>query len=118
MASHIDKGKNAEKLAATFFLERGYELLHQNWRYKHWEIDLIAVRNNRVHFIEVKYRTSNKSGYPEEAVHKAKIKYLMNAAEQFIYLHPSWKYIQFDVLAITGAEPPYDYFLIEDVYCW
>ena len=56
-------------------------------------------------------------GYPEENVSKAKIQNLINAAEQFVYLHPKWTKIQIDVLAIVLNDTEgHSYFYIEDVY--
>ena len=77
MAAHNDKGKQGEQLAADYFSTRGYEILQQNWRYRHWEIDIIASRNNMLHFIEVKCRSSSGSGFPEESISKKKIKNLV-----------------------------------------
>ena len=48
---------------------------------------------------------------------KKKIQNLMNAAEEFLYQHPEWKRIQYDVLSISLKEDgKHEYFLIEDVY--
>ncbi|HRN47849.1 MAG TPA: YraN family protein, partial [Niabella sp.] len=57
MATHNDLGKTGEELAVQYFITRGYEILNQNWRFSHYEIDLIAKKNNKLHFIEVKTRT-------------------------------------------------------------
>ena len=41
----------------------------------------------------------------------------MGAAEEYLYLHPEWKRIQFDILSITMLKnEPVEYFFIEDVY--
>jgi putative endonuclease len=117
MAKHNDTGKLGENLAIAFFLEKGYEILHSNWRHKNWEVDIIATKNKMLHFIEVKTRTSDKYGHPEEKIDAKKIRYLINASEEYLYQNPQWQMIQFDVLAITilkDKEPAY--FLIEDVY--
>ncbi|MEO6403998.1 MAG: YraN family protein [Ferruginibacter sp.] len=117
MAKHITTGKKGEELAASYFKERGYEIMHKNWRHKHWEIDIIANRNNCLHIIEVKTRASTLFGHPEENISEKKIRYLMNAAEEFTYQYPEWKKLQFDVLSITQLQgKPVEYFLIEDVY--
>jgi putative endonuclease len=116
MAKHIQTGKQGEKLAASYLQQRGYLLLEQNWRHGHWEVDIIASKNNTLHFIEIKTRRSKKFGLPEEQVTRKKMENLVMAAEQYLYQHPQWKKIQFDVLAITlekNTEP--GYFLIEDV---
>lgn len=117
MAQHNVTGNTGEALAATYLLANGYNILHQNWRHSHWEVDIIAEKKSILHFIEVKTRRSKKFGYPEESVSTKKIQNLINAAEQFLYLQPQWKRIQFDILAITILkDEPVEYFLIEDVY--
>ena len=117
MAAHNDTGKFGENLAAIYFKQKGYAILHSNWRHGHWEVDIIATKNNMLHFIEVKTLSSDKYGYPEEKIDRKKIRYLIDASEQFLYLYPQWQRIQFDVLAITilKNKAP-EYFLIEDVY--
>lgn len=117
MAAHNDTGKFGENLAAIYFTQKGYEILHSNWRHGHWEVDIIATKNNMLHFIEVKTLSSDKYGYPEEKIDRKKIRYLINASEQFLFLYPQWQRIQFDVLAITilKNKAP-EYFFIEDVY--
>ena len=116
MALHNRTGNKGESLAVEYFIKKGYEILHQNWRHKHWEVDIIASQNGMLHFIEIKTRTSLKFGHPEEAVDKKKIRFLINASEEFLYLYPEWQRIQFDVLSINIANDNIDYFFIEDVY--
>lgn len=117
MATHNELGKAGEKLASEYFITRGYEILHQNWRFSHYEIDLIAKKNNKLHFIEVKTRTSANHGYPEESVTKKKFKYLQKAADEYLNQNPGHKWIQYDILAITlSKNGPEEYFLIEDVF--
>ena len=117
MAHHNTTGKEGEKLAANYFIEKGFSILHQNWRHSHWEVDIIASFNNVLHFIEVKTRRTKKFGYPEDDVSKKKVINLINASEEFLYLHPEWKRIQFDILSINLLQnKPTEYFFIEDVH--
>lgn len=116
MARHIDTGKKGEELALAWLITNRYSLLHKNWRHRHWEIDLIASKENTLHFIEVKTRTSSVFGYPEDNVSRKKIAYLIDAADEYLQLYPKWKRIQFDILAITIKRSETEYFLIEDVY--
>jgi putative endonuclease len=46
MATHNDLGKNGEKLAKEYFEKNNYEILHLNWRHSHFEVDIIAGKNN------------------------------------------------------------------------
>ncbi len=117
MAKHNDTGKIGETLAIVWFEEKGYTILHTNWRHKNLEVDIIASKNNMLHFIEVKAITSLKFGNPEEKISTKKIKNIINASEEFLYKNAQWQRIQFDVLSITMLKNEIiQYFLIEDVY--
>ena len=103
-------------MAVAWLIEKGYKILHRNWRHSHWEIDIIAADKNKLHFVEVKTRRTNTFGYPEDDVSKKKIRFLMSSAEEFLYRNPHWKRIQFDILSLSIREDKtIDYFLIEDV---
>lgn len=117
MPYNKDTGNKGEELAAQALEERGFNILERNWQFSHWEVDIIAAYNERLHFIEVKTRTNQKFGYPEESITRDKMKTLKNAAEAYQEIHPEWKYIQFDVVAISlNGERIREFFLIEDVY--
>ena len=110
-------GKLGEAIAASFLQEKGYTILERNWRFSHWEVDIIACLGNRLHFVEVKTRHTLQFGRPEESISREKMQHLRNVAEEYQYRHPRWKYLQFDVLAITLLNGTADeIFLIDDVY--
>ena len=117
MAQHNETGKIGEDQAAQWFLQEGYTILHRNWCFRKYEIDLIATKNGTLHFIEVKTRTSHSFGYPEEAVSRKKMENMMKCAEYYQQLDPQWKRIQYDILSITIHRNGHtDYFLVEDIY--
>lgn len=110
-------GNKGEDLAVDYLLKNGYSILHRNWRFRHWEVDIIGSKGKFLYFFEIKTRTSDKWGKPEESISTQKMNNLKNAAEEYQYLYPQWQYLQFNVLAITlryNCEP--EFFLIEDVY--
>lgn len=117
MAIHHHTGKQGEALAAVWLQQNGYTILHQNWRFKNWEIDFITHKGKRLHIVEIKTRTSDYLGHPEEGIDDKKMQYLINAAEEYMYQDERWAQLQFDVLAITLHEDKEDeFFLIEDIY--
>ena len=65
-----ETGSRFENEAASFFIEKGYEILERNYRRKTGEIDLIVTDHKYLVFVEVKYRKSTQKGFPEEAVDK------------------------------------------------
>lgn len=117
MAQHIKKGKAGEKIACKYLQTKNFNILFCNWRHSHQEIDIIAQKNNIIHFIEVKTRHSLKFGYPEEAVTKKKFENLKLAAVAFLNQNPCKNCIQFDILSVLCIrEKPIEFFFIEDVY--
>ena len=117
MASHNAVGLDGENLAAEWLKQNGYEIMHRNWRHSYYEIDIIAFKNKMLHFIEVKCRNASSFGYPEDSVTKKKFKYLQRAADEFLFLNPGHKWIQYDILSITlHSHNDPEYFLLEDVF--
>jgi putative endonuclease len=117
MDTNLVKGNKGEELAAAYLVQHGYKIVERNWRFRRWEVDIIASKDRFLHFVEVKTRHSLRFGRPEESITRDKMNNLRNAAEEYQYLHPDWKYVQFDVLAITIInEKVREVFMIEDVY--
>jgi putative endonuclease len=117
MAEHNEFGKEGEDMAAQWLLGKGYEIIHRNWRHKQYEIDIIATKEQFLHFIEVKCRHYSRFGHPEDSVGKRKFKNLQRAADEFLFLNPGHKWIQYGILAITlfkHKDP--EFFLLEDVF--
>lgn len=115
MALHIEIGKSGERLAETFLAEKGFQILHKNWRYGRFEIDLIATKNAMLHFFEVKMRSSGRV-LPEEAVNKKKYRSVMQAIEQYLHLYPQHTDFRFNILSIVHTPPDAPvFYLIEDV---
>jgi putative endonuclease len=83
LATHHLLGKDGEALAAKWLQEKGYTILHTNWRHSYYEVDIIASKEEVLHFIEVKTRRNKKFGEPEESVDEKKIRNLLNASEEY-----------------------------------
>ncbi len=117
MNSNKGTGNRGENMAADHLLTLHYSIIERNWRFKHWEVDIIACKGKKLHFVEVKTRTNEYFGKPEQSIGRAKMDCLKNAAEEYMYKYPMWKYLQFDVIAITlDREEVKEIFMIEDVY--
>ncbi len=117
MSHHNDTGKAGELLAAQYLQQQGFTILHSNWRYSHYEIDIIAHRNELLHFIEVKTRRSNTYGNPEESISRKKLECLLKGGAAYQEQYPQWKKVQYDALSITCLPgKPVEYLFIEDVY--
>jgi putative endonuclease len=77
-------GKLGEEEAAKFLKGLGYKILARNFRTRWGEIDIVAKDGACLVFAEVKTRTSDRFGAPEEAVTRTKQEHLIKAAQ--IYL--------------------------------
>jgi putative endonuclease len=100
MATHNILGQQGEKIARKFLEENGYEILDENWCYGKAEVDLIAYREKRIIFVEVKTRTSTGFGQPEEFVTESKQRLLQKAAEEYLYIMDFKGEIRFDIISI------------------
>ena len=85
MAEHNTFGKEAEEMAVKWLTENGYQVLHRNWRHKQFEIDIIALKDEFLHIVEVKARHFSPFGHPEDSVRKKKFKNLQRATDEFLY---------------------------------
>jgi putative endonuclease len=107
-------GARGEKIACDFLIAKGYQILETNWRSKRNEIDIIAEINNILVFIEVKTRTGDVYGNPEEAVNEVKKDHIYQAAEDYMFIHNVKKEIRFDIISIILVNQTEKIFHIED----
>lgn len=96
-----DIGKYGEDLAKKWLESHGFVILFKNVRTEYGEIDLIARKDARLHFVEVKTRRTKLYGNPEDAVTKTKAAHLVDSALRFFQTHPEFEGDwQIDVVAI------------------
>ena len=100
MAVHLDLGRRGESLAKTFLEGLGYEILDENWTHGKAEVDLIAYKDRMIIFAEVKTRTGNGFGEPEDFVDLRKQRLLADAADEYIYLMDHQGEVRFDIISV------------------
>ena len=76
MAKHLESGKYGEQLATRYLEGQGYSILFVNWRYKRWEIDIVAKERDVLVFVEVKSRSMTSFGEPVDFVDQKKRQHL------------------------------------------
>ncbi len=117
MAVHNDLGRKGEAIAKTHLEAAGYEILDENWTFGKAEIDLIACKNGVIIFTEVKTRTGNGFGEPEDFVNDRKQKLMASAADEYIYLMNHQGDVRFDIVAILfTTSTTYNLKHIEDAF--
>ena len=72
MAEHNILGVEAERKALTFLSEKSYQLLQKNYRFQKAEVDLIMQQGTTLICVEVKARTNDFFGTPEQFVSSKK----------------------------------------------
>lgn len=95
------EGNLGENLACSYLTQKRYRIITRNFHSRLGEIDVIAQKNQRLFFIEVKTRSSDYFGEPQEAVGKRKLASIINTAHYFKLLNRKLpEAMQVDVIAI------------------
>lgn len=117
MARHNETGKKGEDIAVNFLIENGYAILCRNWKRQNAEIDIIASTSEYLVFVEVKTRSSDLWGMPEDAVSKQKMNQIVKGAALYIEeneigeLEP-----RFDIVAVVLDKNNVNIEHIEDAF--
>ena len=94
-------GALAEDFAVSLLKEKGYRVVERNFRSRFGEIDIVALKDECLIFVEVKARWSLKFGLPEESVTPGKIWKIGKTGEYYSILHPDLpKKLRIDVVAL------------------
>ncbi len=94
-------GDIGEDFAVLLLTNAGYNVIERNYRSKVGEIDIIALKDGVMHFIEVKTRNGNQYGYPSESISTAKQSRIRKTAELYLQRRRmKWQKISFDVYEI------------------
>jgi putative endonuclease len=100
MAQHNDLGNKGEKLAVDFLIANGYTILEKNYRFQKAEIDIIAQKKDVLAVVEVKTRSTDYFGNPQDFVNKKKIELLLKAINHYVDQKDLDLEIRFDIIAI------------------
>lgn len=112
------KGKTGEDIAESYLVKNGFRIIEKNWNTRFGEIDLIATKNNVLHFVEVKLKVGTYFGSPEEMINKRKIWQVMKTGEAYLLknkqLASQYAKTQVDAVCIVinheGVEERVDYY--------
>ena len=98
-------GKWAENQACNILLSKGYKILTKNFRSKFGEIDIVALHQNTLVFVEVKARQNTKFGYPEEAVTNIKIQKIIKTANYYMLVKkPAIQKMKIEVFSLIYSQ--------------
>ena len=103
MAAHNDTGKWGEDLAAKYLEEKGYTIVERDWKSGRRDIDIIALDDDVVVFVEVKTRRNRLFGDPEESVDYHKLQNLQQAISHYLKFRNIRQDIRFDIISVVGT---------------
>ncbi|OGD14213.1 YraN family protein [Candidatus Atribacteria bacterium RBG_19FT_COMBO_35_14] len=95
-------GKIGEDIASKYLEEKGYKIKERNYRTFLGEIDIISEYKGNIIFVEVKTRSSNRFGYPEEAINFNKQRKIIKNALCYLAKYHLWeKNYCFDIILVS-----------------
>lgn len=118
MAEHNELGKQGEQMAIDYLIKKGYKIRDKNWRFQKAEVDIIAQKKDIIACVEVKTRSSNYFGDPQDFITKKKIKLLVKAMDHYIITKDLDVDVRFDIIAIVKNSTKNTLEHIEDAFLY
>lgn len=100
MAERNDTGREGEAEAKEYLTRKGYTILHTNWRWHHFELDIVAADGDMLVVAEVKTRSHDYLLSPEDAVDRKKIRRIVTAADAYIRYFRIDHPVRFDIITV------------------
>lgn len=99
-------GRLGEEIAQSYLEEQKFRIVKKGFHLYRGEIDLIAYEKDTLVFVEVKTRSPNALGLPEESVNKRKQRQIRKIAEGYLVMHNLEDRVEcrFDVISIVVNE--------------
>lgn len=94
-------GFSGERKAAAYLEKQGYKIVERNYRCPFGEVDIIAERDGVLAFVEVKTRTSDYFGAPNEAVDKKRMQRYKNCVRYYFVHREIDCTVRFDIVEVT-----------------
>ena len=116
MAQHNDFGNWGEKIAIDFLIKKGYEIKETNWRFQKAEVDIIAQIESTLVAVEVKTRSTDYFGNPQDFIKPQKIKLIVKAVDEYVNRNDLDVNVRFDVIAIIKTNNATNIEHLEDAF--
>ena len=96
--------------------EEDYLIRHRNWRKGHFELDIVAAKDNELVVVEVKTRSNTEFAQPEDAVDVPKIRRTVRAADTYIKLFQIDIPVRFDIITVVGENGNFEIEHIKEAF--
>lgn len=97
-------GFRGESRAVKFLKDSGYTVLHRNFSCPFGEVDIIAQKEGVLCFIEVKTRSSDYFGAPNQAVDKKRQTRYINSARYYFSNREIDCTVRFDIIEVVDGK--------------
>lgn len=98
-------GSDYENIACDYLRDNGYLILENNYHCRFGEIDIIAMKDAIIIFVEVKYRKNSSMVHALESVGYAKQVVISKCAKYYLMVKRKLDQgCQFDVIGFEGEE--------------
>ena len=101
MAKAYETGKEGEYESRVYLQKNGYNILHTNWHYHHFELDIVAEKDGMLVVVEVKTRSSDYLVSPEDSVDNRKIRRIVSAADSYVRYFNLAMPVRFDIISLV-----------------
>jgi len=107
MAAHNDYGHWGELKAAEYLQQKGYTIVHRNWKCGRRDLDITAITpdGETLAIVEVKTRANSDITQPEEAVDWRKMRSIAISTDAYLRRYPMQCHVRFDIITIVGEGP-------------
>lgn len=116
MAEGNNLGKDGEAVAREYLIRQGYTVMHTNWHWHHYELDIVAMKDDEVVVVEVKTRSDDFLISPEEAVDNKKIKRIVAAADAYVRYFNLDHPVRFDIITLIKSKAGYKIEHLDDAF--
>lgn len=116
MAEGNNLGKDGEAVAREYLIRKGYTVMHSNWHWHHYELDIVALKDGEVVVVEVKTRSADFLISPEEAVDNKKIKRIVAAADAYVRYFNLDHPVRFDIITLIKSKDGYKIEHLDDAF--
>ena len=108
---NYNKGRKGETEARNYLEGKGFEFIEANFEIDTGEIDLIMADKDWLVFVEVKYKSDDRLGIPEEMIGPRKIAQVKRVSEFYLMKNPDirrhFEKWRLDAVCILGNEIKY-----------
>jgi len=116
MGKHNEFGKEGEKIATDFLIEKGYVIKHKNYRYLKAEIDIIAQKDDVLAIVEVRARANDQVIPIAQTITPKKIKLLVSGADHYVNSNNLNIEVRFDIITILKNSKIFKIEHLEDAF--